>query len=121
MAFAVRVADAELTPNGPEPDDVLAGNPVTSNVVLTGHDKVRYGIWQITPGTSVQVAPTGMFVVVSGRATIAVEDGSTYEIGPGDVCIWDGGERTIWTVHETIRKVWCEVSRSTGEAAATSA
>lgn len=112
MAFPVQAADAELTPTGPEPDDVLAGNRVTSNLVLAGHDNVRYGVWQITPGASVQVAPTGMFVVLSGRATIAVDGGPTYEIGPGDVCIWDGGERTIWTVHETVRKVWCEVSRA---------
>jgi uncharacterized protein len=107
MAFAVRVADAELTPYGPEPDSVLAGNPVTSNAVLTSDEKVSYGIWQITPGTSVQVATPGMFVVLSGRATIAVDGGPTFEISPGDVCIWDGGERTIWTVHETLRKVWC--------------
>jgi uncharacterized protein len=107
MVFAVRAADAELTPNGPEPDSVLAGDLVTSNVVLTSDDTVKYGIWQITPGTSVQVAPAGIFVVLSGRATIAVDGGPTFDIGPGDVCIWDGGERTIWTVHETLRKVWC--------------
>jgi hypothetical protein len=68
MAFAVRVADAELTPDDPQPDRVLAGNPVTSNAVLPSNDKIKYGIWQITPGTSVQVAPTGMFVVLSGPA-----------------------------------------------------
>jgi uncharacterized protein len=107
MVFAVRAADAELTPYGPEPDSVLAGDPVTSNVVLTSDDTVKYGIWQITPGTSVQVAPAGIFVVLSGCATIAVDGGPTFDIGPGDVCIWDGGERTIWTVHETLRKVWC--------------
>jgi uncharacterized protein len=108
VALAVRVADAELAPCDPDPDSVLAGNPVTSNVVLTSDDKVKYGIWQITPGTSVQVATAGMFVVLSGRATIAVDGGPTFGIGPGDVCIWDGGERTIWTVHETLRKVWCD-------------
>jgi uncharacterized cupin superfamily protein len=108
MALAVRAADAELVPGDPEPDSVIAGNPVTSNLVLTSDDKLRYGIWQITPGTSVQVATPGMFVVLSGRATIAVDGGATFDIGPGDVCIWDGGERTIWTVHETLRKVWCD-------------
>jgi uncharacterized protein len=108
MAFAVRAADAELIPCRPEPDCVLAGNPVTSSLVLTSDDNVKYGIWQITPGTSVQVATAGMFVVLSGRATIAVDGGPTFDIGPGDVCIWDGGERTIWTVKETLRKVWCD-------------
>lgn len=107
MVLAVRVADAELTPEDPEPDCVLAGNPVTSSVVLTNDDKGKYGIWQITPGTSVQFATAGMFVVLSGRATIAVDDGPTFDVGPGDVSIWDGGERTVWTVHETLRKVWC--------------
>jgi len=106
MTFMVRVADAELVPDGPGPGRVLAGKPVTSSVVLTSDDKVERGIWQITPGTAVQVAPAGMFVVLSGRATIAVDDGPTYDVGPGDVCIWDGGERTIWTVHETLRKVY---------------
>jgi uncharacterized protein len=108
MVLAVRAADVELTPDAPEPDGVLAGNPVTSSAVLLSDDKVRYGIWQITPGTSVQFATAGMFVVLSGRATIAVDGGPTFDIGPGDVSIWDGGERTIWTVHETVRKVWCD-------------
>jgi uncharacterized cupin superfamily protein len=107
MAFAVRAADVELTPYDPEPDSVLAGNPVTSNAFLTSDDKVTYGIWQITPGTSVQVATPGMFVVLSGSATIAVDGGQTFDVGPGDVCMWDGGERTVWTVRETVRKVWC--------------
>lgn len=108
MVFAVRAADAELTSYDPEPDSVLAGNPVTSITVLAAADKVKYGVWQITPGTSVQVATPGMFVVISGRATIEVDGDLTFDIGPGDVCICDGGERTIWTVHETLRKVWCD-------------
>ena len=112
MAFAAQVADAELKPDGLRPDQVLAGNPVTSDLVLARHDNARYGIWEITPGKAIQVAPTGMFVVISGRATIAVEGGSTFDIGPGDVCIWDGGERTVWTVYETVRKVWCIPSPS---------
>ena len=111
MTLTVRVADAELTPDAPKPGRVLAGNPVTSSMVLPSDDNVGYGIWQIAPGTAVEVAPTGMFVVLSGRATIAVDGGPTFDIGPGDACIWDGGERTIWTVHETLRKVY-QITRS---------
>lgn len=106
MTLMVRVADAELTPEAPEPGRVLAGNPATSSAALPGDDRVVRGIWEIAPGTAVQVAPAGMFVVLSGRATIAVDGGPTFDIGPGDACIWDGGERTIWTVHETLRKVY---------------
>ena len=62
MTSMVRVADAVLTPHAPDPGHVLAGNPVTSSVVLTDDDAVKRGIWQITPGTAVEVAPAGMFV-----------------------------------------------------------
>jgi uncharacterized protein len=107
MARTVRVADAELTPYDLEPDCVLAGNPITSSVVMTSDDRVTCGIWQITPGTAVDIAENpGMFVVLSGHATIAVDGGPTFDIGPGDVYIWDAGERTVWTVHETLRKVY---------------
>jgi hypothetical protein len=106
MTLMVRVADAELTPEVPKPERILAGNPVTSSMRLPSDARVRYGIWQITPGQAVEVAPTGMFVVLSGRATIEVDGGPTFDIGPGDVCVWDGGERTTWTVHETLRKVF---------------
>ena len=111
MTFVVRAADAVLTPDAPDPGRVLAGNPVTSSMVLTSGDTVRHGIWQIAPGTAAEVAPAGMFVVLSGSATIAVDGGPTFDVGPGDVCIWDGGERTIWTVRETLRKVY-QITRS---------
>jgi uncharacterized protein len=111
MTLMVRAADAELRPDDPKPGRVLAGNPVTSSATLPGDDKVARGIWQIAPGTAAEIAPAGMFVVLSGRATIAVDGGPTFDIGAGDVCIWDGGERTIWTVHETLRKV-CQITRS---------
>jgi uncharacterized protein len=111
MTLMVRAADAELTPDDPKPGRVLAGNPVTSSAALPGDDKVKRGIWQIAPGTAVEVAPAGMFVVLSGRATVAVDGGPTFDIGAGDACVWDGGERTIWTVHETLRKVY-QITRS---------
>ena len=111
MTRMVRVADAVLTPDAPRPNRVLAGNPVSSSLPLPGNSKVAYGIWQIMPGMAIEVAPAGMFVVLSGRATVAVDDGPTYDIGPGDVCFWDGGERTTWTVHETLRKVY-QITRS---------
>jgi uncharacterized protein len=107
MTRMVRVADAVLRPDAPQPGRVLAGDPVSSSLILPGgNGKVAYGIWQIMPGQAVEVAPRGMFVILSGRATVAVDDGPTYDLGPGDVCFWDGGERTVWTVHETVRKIY---------------
>lgn len=47
-----------------------------------------------------------LFVVVNGRATVAVAGGETLRIGPGDACVLREGDRTTWTVHETLRKAY---------------
>ena len=48
-------------------------------------------------------------VVVSGRATIAFADGRVVEAGPGDALALRAGDRTTWTVHERLRKVYLVV------------
>jgi hypothetical protein len=106
MTFAMRVSDLELTVDGPDPSSVTAGNPVTSSLVLAESDTVQRGIWQITPGTVTDVEADEMFVVISGRATIAVKGGPVFDVGPGDVCVLREGARTTWIVHETLRKVY---------------
>jgi hypothetical protein len=47
-----------------------------------------------------------LFVVIYGRASVAVEDGAVLELGPGVARIFRAGERTVWTVHETLRKIY---------------
>jgi hypothetical protein len=47
-----------------------------------------------------------VFVVLRGRATIEVSGGPTLEVGPGDVGVLHAGDRTTWTVHEDLRKVY---------------
>jgi uncharacterized cupin superfamily protein len=44
--------------------------------------------------------------VLTGRATIEVEDGPTLEVGPGDAGLLHAGDRTTWTVHEDLRKIY---------------
>ena len=61
----------------------------------------------MTPGTATDVEADEVFVVLSGRATLTFEaDGETIELGPGVVVRLREGERTTWTVHETIRKIY---------------
>jgi hypothetical protein len=31
---------------------------------------------------------------------------AVFDVGPGDVCVLTEGDRTTWTVHETLRKVY---------------
>ncbi|MED7947689.1 cupin domain-containing protein [Streptomyces sp. BE303] len=107
-SFALHVADVDLLPDPLDPDQIVSGDPqVTGRVLWESPDGRRSrGVWQITPGVVTDTEADELFVVVSGRATVEVENGPTLEVGPGDVAVLREGDRTTWTVHETLRKVY---------------
>ncbi|MGW7002192.1 cupin domain-containing protein [Streptomyces sp. NPDC054933] len=107
-SFALHIADTELSPEPLDASQIVSGTPeVTGAVLWESPDGTRaHGIWQITPGVVTDTEADEMFVVVSGRATIEVADGPVFEVGPGDVCVLREGDRTTWTVHETLRKAY---------------
>ncbi|MFF9132655.1 cupin domain-containing protein [Streptomyces sp. NPDC014806] len=107
-SFAVHVPDAELVPEPLDPAQIVSGSPeVTGKVVWESDDgrQVR-GIWQITPGVVTDTEADEVFVVISGSATVEVDGGPTLHLGPGDMAVLHEGDRTTWTVHETLRKVY---------------
>lgn len=110
-SFAVSVPDlpdAELEVEELDPAQIVSGEPVVTGKVLweaADGSQVR-GIWQITPGVVTDTEADELFVVVSGRATIEVEGGATLEVGPGSACVLREGDKTTWTVHETLRKAY---------------
>ncbi|MEU3723741.1 cupin domain-containing protein [Streptomyces sp. NPDC031705] len=110
-SFAVPVADlpdSELEAEDLDPAQIVSGAPVVTGKVLwesPDGSQIR-GIWQITPGVVTDTEADELFVVVSGRATIEVEGGATLEVGPGSACVLREGDRTTWTVHETLRKAY---------------
>ena len=109
--WVVAVGDAPLSADELDPQDVLAGTPATaSRELMQATGTTDLGIWEITEGTVTDVEADELFVVLSGSATIAFEDGPTLEVGPGDVCRLKAGQRTVWTVHATLRKVYAIVS-----------
>ncbi|MBO4255022.1 cupin domain-containing protein [Streptomyces griseorubiginosus] len=107
-SFVVNVPDAELEPEPLAPEQIVSGTPeVTGKVVWESADgRQLRGIWQITPGVVTDTEADELFVVVSGSATIEVEDGPTLTVGPGDMAVLRAGDRTRWTVHETLRKAY---------------
>lgn len=107
-SFALSVHDAALTPDPLAAEQIIDGTPeVTGKVLWESPDGTRtHGIWQITPGVVTDTESDEMFVVVSGRATVAVEGGPTLHLAAGDVCVLREGDRTTWTIHETLRKVY---------------
>ncbi|MEU7057447.1 cupin domain-containing protein [Streptomyces sp. NPDC046197] len=106
--FALNIPDAELTPEPLDPEQIVSGTPeVSGKVVWESADGRRIrGVWQITPGVVTDTEADEVFVVISGSATIEVEGGPTLHVGPGDMAVLREGDRTRWTVHETLRKAY---------------
>ncbi|MFI7387600.1 cupin domain-containing protein [Streptomyces sp. NPDC049813] len=107
-SFAVPVADVALVPEPLDPAQIVSGSPVVTGAVLweSADGKQVRGVWQITPGVVTDTEADELFVVVSGRATVAVEDGPTLHLAPGTAAVLRAGDRTTWTVHETLRKAY---------------
>jgi uncharacterized cupin superfamily protein len=88
-------------------DQVVTGSPATGSRILGTFDGLEVGVWEMTPGAMSDVEADELFVVVSGRATVEfVDTGAWLLLGPGDVVQLHAGSRTIWTVTETLRKVY---------------
>jgi uncharacterized protein len=107
-SFTIDPGTAELEPWPLEPEQIVSGEPEVSGLVLhtSADERVERGIWQHTAGVSTDIEADELFVVLSGRATITIEGGTTLEVGPGSVAVLRAGDRTTWTVHETLRKIY---------------
>jgi uncharacterized cupin superfamily protein len=90
-----------------EADQVVDGRPLTGAATLGRFGGLEVGVWEMTPGVMRDVESEEVFVVLSGSARIEFEDGTTpFAVGPGDVVRLADGARTVWTVTETLRKVY---------------
>ena len=104
----MHIGGVDLEPDPLDPATIVAGSPEAFNrVVWESEDgRVIRGVWQMTPGTATDIEANEMFVVISGRATIAPDDGEPFDVGPGDLGVLEEGARTTWVVHETLRKAY---------------
>jgi uncharacterized cupin superfamily protein len=91
-----------------EEEQIVGDAPEVSGLLLdTSPDgRIERGVWQHAPGVSRDTESDEIFVVLSGHATIEVENGPTLELRPGAVGLLHAGDRTTWRVHETLRKVF---------------
>lgn len=110
MDLAIHIEDAELPEVDLDPviQKVLDGEPRIRHKIIdkSPDGKVERGLWELTEGTITDEEYDEMFVVIKGRATVSFEDGHVMEIGAGDVGLLSDGARTVWKVHETIRKAY---------------
>lgn len=105
-SFAVPGAALSLHRSDLDPEQVVVGEPRVGLLEFEGTGDLSAGIWEHSPGASTDVETDEVFVVISGRATITLADGTTLELGPGDIGVLREGEQTTWQVHETLRKVY---------------
>lgn len=89
-------------------DQVVDGSPATGYVALDESDAGEIGVWEMTPGAMRDVEVDEVFVVLSGAATVEFEHphASPIVLAPGSVVRLEAGMKTIWTVRETLRKVF---------------
>lgn len=89
-------------------DEVVIGRPTTAVHALATLGEVEVGIWEMTPGTASDVEVDEVFVVLAGHARIEFVDPPlpAIEVDAGSVVRLAEGQRTVWTVTETLRKVY---------------
>ncbi|BCI55622.1 hypothetical protein NIIDNTM18_49000 [Mycolicibacterium litorale] len=94
-----------LTVDLTEADRPASTAPVRS-VSLYADGGQKHGVWEAEPGVHREYQGQETVVILTGRATVEGSSGITVDVGPGDLVIVDPGEKTTWTVHEKIRKVF---------------
>lgn len=97
-----------VVPLSPVPaGQVQEGAPLAGSVALGEFAGCEVGVWEHTAGVSTDVEADEFFVVLSGAATVEfVDDERVAHLGPGTVMRLEAGQRTVWTVTETLRKVY---------------
>lgn len=88
------------------PDQVVTGTPATGYAELDEASGV--GVWEMTPGAMSDVEADEVFVVLAGSATVEFVRPAlpSIELAPGSVVRLAEGMETVWTVRETLRKVY---------------
>jgi len=104
---AVHAGDHFIEHEAVASDQVVKGDPHTGLATLGRFGGLEVGVWEMTPGVMRDVEADEVFVVISGAARVEFADGTpTLTLKPGDVVRLAEGAETVWTVTETLRKVY---------------
>lgn len=82
------------------------GGVSTGSSVLARTDAYEVGVWVHQAGRSTDVETDEVFVVISGRGRVILDDGTVLPLAPGTVGVLYAGTRTTWEIDEPLRKVW---------------
>jgi uncharacterized protein len=84
----------------------ISGTPKTGSVQIEKFGGTVVGVWEMTPGVMRDVEVDEILTVLSGAATVEFQDGKTITLEPGTVARLHAGQQTVWTVTQTLRKVY---------------
>ncbi len=97
----------------PKPTSI-EGNQEEAAVALwtSPNGKLETGVWECTPGrfTADRSKNSEICHLLSGRVTLHNSDGTSREIGPGEMFALPLGWRGEWTIHERTRKIYTMVA-----------
>lgn len=88
----------------------ISGGVTTGSVRIGDTATMSTGIWEHSVGVSIDTENDEVFVVLSGRGRICLQDGAILELGPGTVGRLLAGEQTRWEIDEPLRKVWVSLN-----------
>lgn len=84
----------------------VSGAPKTGSVQIEKFGGALVGVWEMTPGVMRDVEVDEILTVLAGAATVEFQDGRKITLAPGTVARLHAGQHTVWTVTETLRKVY---------------
>jgi len=103
----VDATEAQLDYRSLPPDQIISGIPRVGTAELGQLGDVSIGVWEMSPSVTTDVEVDEFFIVLSGRATVTFADGSPeLDLKPGSVGHLCAGTATVWSVTETLRKVY---------------
>lgn len=112
-AQLVAALELELEYEPVPPEQIVAGTPSTGyaaidqSVPLIG-PMSEIGVWEMTVGAMRDTEIDEVFVVIAGDATVEFVSPAldAVELAPGAVVRLSAGMQTVWTVRETLRKIY---------------
>lgn len=88
-----------------------SGQPLTGYRQLFASAGTEVGVWRSTPGGwAIESRPdTEVVSVLSGLATITDANGTSYQVGPGDLFVLPAGWSGRWDIIETLEKLYVTI------------
>jgi uncharacterized cupin superfamily protein len=98
--------DIQIPLNDVPAEQRVSGAPKTGLVQIEKFGGTMVGVWEMTPGAMRDVEVDEILTVLTGSATVEFQDGRKLTLEPGAVARLHAGQQTVWTVTETLRKVY---------------